>query len=39
MESILSNGFFWGFLCIMFAAVVGYYSGRPEKTSEKPAQA
>ena len=36
METILSNGFFWSFLMIAFVAVVGYYSGRPEKTEEKP---
>jgi len=36
METILSNGFFWGFLCIALVTVVGYYSGRPEKTEEKP---
>jgi len=38
MENILSNGFFWGFVCIAFVAIVGYYNGRPTKTEEKPAQ-
>jgi len=35
MENILNNGFFWGFLCIIFVAVVGYYNGRPPKKQAK----
>jgi len=37
MENILSNGFFWGILGAIFAAVIGYVSNLPEKTEEKPA--
>jgi hypothetical protein len=26
METILNNGFFWGFILIAFAAIVGYFA-------------
>ena len=32
VETILSNGFFWGFLGIAFVAILGIYSTRDEKT-------
>jgi len=35
MEAILNNGFFWGLLCIVFAAVVGYVGLRHENIDKK----
>jgi len=37
MEAILNNGLFWGALCALFAAVVGYLANRYVERTRKSA--